>query len=1179
MGHVGGIGGAALPLLGASILLRAPLAKNWSLISSALESDYSTLLVIVPDRRSGERLVSDLRFYLGDTLPESKRLVYHFFSWEILPFEDLSPTIQDSAERLAALHQIQAGDGSIIVATADSFLQKIITPQQYLSLLNTLHAGSTYQREDLLRHFIRAGYHRSTLVEEYGDLAVRGSVIDFYPPASRYPVRLEFFDDQLESIRYFDPETQRSLRRNEQIDVLPVAELPFIGHGDENKNEAIKLLRARASHLNISHGAIEHLEEAIKNNSGTGLEKLQGLFNPQTATLCDYITEKTLVISYDEDQIRQNLEDYYSIVCEQAQKAEKDGRIFPEISSAYSNPEATWTELSSLTNLKLSSIKWLDNDENSSALAIKDQSELKTTLAAYRSNDKPLTPLIDLLRRSQDRHICTAIVVSQPQRSRRFSEILTGYGIKTTEFSGNFFVWLNSESSHRQSDKITLLSGIISAGIIDDENKFQLIYESDVFPELLPRRKGQISKNIRRLLGSLSQLNKGDYIVHADHGIGLYHGLVQIIVEGKLGDFLHLEYAEGAKLYLPVENIGKVEKYAGVEGKTPALTKLGSGAWTKTKAKVEKQVAELAGQLINLYAQREIVAGVPFGDLNDQDLQFADAFCFEETPDQAKAIEDVLSDMAKSKPMDRLVCGDVGYGKTEVGLRAAFKAINAGKQVAFLVPTTVLADQHFQTFKERFSGFPVNVGCVSRFFSKEDIKKTLADLARGAVDIIIGTHRLIQKDVFFSNLGLVIVDEEHRFGVAHKERLKQLRKEVDVLTLTATPIPRTLHMSLAGIRDLSVIETPPCDRQVIKTYLAPYEPNTVRQAILRELSRQGQVFYINNRVQNIAMICQEVRELVPEARVAFGHGQMNEAELNRVMHRFINKEIDVLVSTTIVESGLDIPNANTIIIRRAENFGLAELYQLRGRVGRSSRRAYAYLFVGNEKGLSPEARGRLEVLQSLDDLGIGFRLALQDMEIRGAGNLLGKDQSGQVGLVGFELYSKILKTVVKQIQSQTQKQEEDLPSIEPDIKIGFPAHIPVDYLPDVSERLLLYQRLVIISSRQEGMEILEEIEDRFGHPPEEVIILLELMIFRSILRRALVTVASYRNHQLSLTFHPQACFGREKLIDKVIKSQGAINLSPAMVLSIQLPALEVDSPIILYDYLDKFFKEIDIKYC
>ena len=765
---------------------------------------------------------------------------------------------------------------------------------------------------------------------------------------------------------------------------------------------------------------------------------------------------------------------------------------------------------------------------------IQPNTRLNTALQAERHRELPLRPLAVEIAENQSDGLPTAIVVGQESRIRRVKEILATYKIESEPFDGDFSAWLEAVHDRGKRRIIRILTGNLSSGLrcLDTDihpagapsGSFALIIDREIFPEISARRRSTAVKNVRRFLGSVSQLNENDFIVHADRGIGIYRGLKQMTIDGKIGDFLALEYAEQAKLFVPVENIGKIQKYVGSEGKQPALTKLGGNAWEKTKQKIKENVQEIAGQLISLYAARQVAGGLSFGPFDSDDQQFADTFAFEPTADQAKAISDVLSDMEQEKPMDRLVCGDVGYGKTEVALRAAFKAANQGKQVAILVPTTILADQHFQTFKERLAEFPLRVACVSRFNPSQQNRETIEKLAAGQIDIIVGTHRLLQKDVFFKDLGLLIIDEEHRFGVAHKEKLKRFRREIDVLTLTATPIPRTLHMSLLGIRDLSVIESPPTDRQVIRTYLAPFNRELVREAVMREIGRAGQVFYIHNRVQTIHGVADELKEIVPEARIAIGHGQMKESELETVMHKFINREVDVLVSTTIVESGLDIPNANTIIIRRADKFGLAELYQLRGRVGRSSRQAYAYLLISDEKKLGPDAKKRLDVLKSLDDLGMGFRLALQDMEIRGAGNLLGKDQTGEISNVGFDLYSRILKDAVRDLRARQGRADGApvRPYIDPEINIGFPAHIPAEYIPDVEERLILYRRMSELDSPDERIDIALEIEDRFGRMPDEVAALIELMALRALLRIAGVVSLTYRNQIAGFSFHPEA---------------------------------------------------------
>ncbi|MDR2338498.1 MAG: transcription-repair coupling factor [Deltaproteobacteria bacterium] len=1178
-------------------------------LSSLVCGGGSNLIVVTPERKIAEILVSNLNFYL------SSKQVAFFPDWEVLPFDTLSPPVENSIARLSTLYKLLHGESLLVVTTASALMQRIIAPAQLQVLTKKIQVGVEYDRKELLNLLERGGYHRTTLVEEPGDYAVRGAVIDLFSPVRTNPIRIEFFDDLLESIRVFDSESQRSLKTLASFEIVPVAELPFF----YATNEALAKLKIRASELEIPYSSLELIEAAIVENSFCpGFEHLQGLLNPETGTFFDYVKSEIQWCIYDELSVYSSLSVFEHLIEERADRALRAGRVFPQVSSAFNSAKEVVAKLKDKLQYSFETIDLSVPGESNSPLREDEQcfaltrevftsafSTLPPAAAVSRRpserevNEKPFLPVVTAIRSWQQQGYLVAFVTSQKQRNRKVVELLAGYDIPSQELEGvSFQDWFKLISEHQCSGQtsktVYILSGILSTGLIVPEYKFVLIYEADVFPDLIVRRK-TTGKSLRKFLGALTQLQDGDFIVHNDYGVACYHGLVEVLVDGNLGDFLQLEYADGAKLYLPVENIGKIQKYIGVEGRKPVLSKLGTNAWAKTKQKVKQQVIELAGQLINLYAQREIMSGIAYTALDEQDQAFADSFGFEETPDQAQAIEEVLKDMVSSKPMDRLVCGDVGYGKTEVGMRAAFKAVTCGKQVAILVPTTVLAEQHYKNFKERMEDFGIIVGVVSRFSTVQENKETLQKLAQGKIDIIIGTHRLIQKDVSFKNLGLLIIDEEHRFGVAHKEKLKQFRKEVDVLTLTATPIPRTLNMSLMGIRDLSVIETPPCDRQVIQTYISQYEDSTVREAILRELGRGGQVFYIHNRVQTIAGIAQEVAALVPEARVEFAHGQMQDGQLSKIMHRFLNKEIDVLVSTTIVESGIDIANANTIIIRKAESFGLAELYQLRGRVGRSSRRAYAYLFIGNMNSLGAEARQRLKVLQSLDDLGVGFRLALQDMEIRGAGNLLGKDQSGEVNAVGFDLYSKILKDAVREIQRRERQAEAGSVEsaakisevVDPELKIGFPIHIPADYIQDVSDRLLLYQRLVELENKQAGYDILEEIEDRFGTVPKEVESLIEIMIFRSLLKQTGIVSVMYKNNKLSFSFHPQAEFDRQKLVQKALEAgkvkqkadlgvAGTITISPAMVITLNLNEHAVETPIDLYNCLLKLLPELGV---
>jgi transcription-repair coupling factor (superfamily II helicase) len=1158
------------------------------------------LLVVVPNRVAGQILLQDLSFFAGlsgaDVQSDTGIEVLPFYAWEVLPFDALSPALQISTARFHALHSLMSECCCIVVATVDALMQRVVSPEQMRKSSFRIELSEQIGRDDIAERLKYSGYIRTAIVEGPGEFAVRGSVVDVFPVGALVPVRIETFRHCVESIRCFDLADQHSKRSVNQVTLIPAREIvmPVEAEGEAADasglgiDEMLNVLRQRASEQHIPLRDLDDLENAFRTDMlWPGIEHICPIFQSGYSQAWEYLPKSAEVVLCDSPEVLESAEKFEVLVAERANKADREGRIHPSLNEAFVSASEFGAWLDSKVQLSLEGMDFIDRkslaqpEEMSQGRSIVPLDDLRAKLLAARQGEKPFAPLAQAVTSWAGSGSAIAIVASQRQRVQRLAELLTAYEIQSETWEGSFSGWLESlVLSGASSSTVYLLQGQISQGFVSTDHKLSLVFERELFPDWSVRRRVARARNVRRFLGTLSQLQEGDLVVHIDHGVGRYCGLKEIEVNGKKGDFLHLEYAAESKLFLPVENIGKIQKFVGVEGRSPQLHRLGSKTWEQTRQKVKRNVAELAGKLINLYAQRQIADGFSFGRVDTLDDEFADTFSFEPTPDQHQAIAEVLGDMASAKPMDRLVCGDVGYGKTEVALRAAFKAVNAGRQVALLVPTTVLAEQHYAGFKERFEGFPITVGCVSRFFTTKENSATLSDLKAGKVDVIIGTHRLLQKDVLFKDLGLLIIDEEHRFGVASKEKLKEFRKNVDVLALTATPIPRTLHMSLLGIRDLSVIETPPCDRHVIRTYLAPYDKDTVREAILREINRAGQVFYVHNRVQNIMAVADEVAELVPEARFEVAHGQMKEAELSKVMHRFLNREIDVLVCTTIVESGLDIPNANTIIVRNAERFGLAQLYQLRGRVGRSSRRAYAYLMVGGMDRLGIEARKRLEVLQSLDDLGVGFRLALQDMEIRGAGNLLGKDQSGPVNLVGFDLYSQILKEAVQEIaqkdSSMAGVEEPLVPQVEPEIKIGFPAHIPPDYVPDVAERLLLYQKLVALENEAAGRAAIEDIEDRFGRPPEDVYILVELMVFRSLLRCAGIVSADYREPWLHIAFHPDVKIDVEHFMGCLAQSDGRLKLSPSMAVSLNLGNRVVESPNEFTQVLKALLKQLKV---
>lgn len=1153
------------------------LATQWF----AKERSASTMLIVVPTVEVAEQFEDAVRLFLGAE-EESEARVECLLPWDVLPFDVVSPSIEIVARRLAALSALRSPGRAVVITTPEALLRRVLPAETIAGAELSLSAERASSHAELVAALDALGYVRTTLVEDVGQFAVRGAVIDLFPPATRNPLRVEFFGDLVESLRFFDAGTQRTLSTISQYSILPVREL-ILGRSGEPLPRALTRLRERASLLGVPHRLVAALEEGIVQGVQLpGLEHLAPFFHPKLAAPLESLGDGIRIVLFDEPSTAAAADDFVQLLGERARRAQEEGRLFPPVDDAFVPLDSIERVVLREPHLALDRLTLVGTADSAieerSDIGVYSLDGLLAALRAARYREHPFSPLQkEILERSAAGY-SVAILVSHEAREARVVELLAGYSLRVLHYPGSLRSFLLAPEPNRPGS-VWLVRGDLVDGIRSLDPRVVLIPERAIFPELSVRRDPQPSRTVRRFLGSVTQLREDDFVVHVDHGIGIYRGLKQLAVDGKLGDFLHIEYAEEVKLFLPVDQMGKIQKYAGAEGKRPTLSRLGGKQWSQTKAKVKESVAELAGQLVTLLAERELSPGVPMGPIDASDQLFADSFPYEETPDQHRAIHDVLDDLGKSRPMDRLVCGDVGYGKTEVALRAAFKAAHAGKQVAVLVPTTILADQHYQTFAARFEHTGLRVGCVSRFQSTSENRATLEALAAGRVDVIIGTHRVLQRDVIFRDLGLVIIDEEHRFGVAHKERLKRLRKDVHVLTLTATPIPRTLHLSLVGIRDLSIIETPPVNRQVIRTYVAPYREELVREAILRELGRSGQVFYISNRVQNIAAVADEIRDLVPEAKVVYGHGQMKESELEVVMHQFVTGEANVLVSTTIVESGLDIPNANTIIIRNADMFGLAELYQLRGRVGRSSRRAYAYLLIPDPRTLGPDAKKRLEVLQSLDDLGIGFRLAIQDMEIRGAGNLLGKDQSGHIELVGFELYSRILRDAVEELRTRGGKIEGRgvlRPDVDPEIKIGFPAYIPPWYVPDVAERVLLYQRLIELCDAVEGELMFDEIRDRFGHAPEEVEVLIELMVFRGLLRRAGVVGALYREERLTLTFHPELLPDAERVLELVRTSDGQVRVSPKMALTVQVAQAGIRSPLDMMRVVEPLLEELGV---
>lgn len=1029
-------------------------------------------LIIVPHLRTAQILIEDILFFEKDL---QKNLIL-FPQWENLPYDEISPHPEIVRQRVKCLYSLLRGnDGIIIISPIKAIIQKVISPKELEESILYLRRGEEIDRNRLLNFLLEKGYQSVKIVEERGDFSIRGSIVDIYTPFYDYPLRLEFNGDLLESIRRFDPESQRSIPNS------------FI-------EEAIIL---------------------------TAKDISNDLSSNNLSNIFDFLNGNGVVFIDEEKWVKKEINDYSQMIQERYKKASmKKTSAFP--------PEILYlTEDKVLAYLKRFPIFHLTEDpivprECGRAFLFKFErnddirNELKASISmksGFNEQGSIFSLLLKRLKEWQKKDIRCYIVSHNINQAERLRDLLSSYNETSyLETSLSF-----KEALEKCPYTLNLLVGSLSSGFRYLEERWVLLTEEEIFGErrrISSERKISFSSLRGSQLLSSRELKDGDLVVHVDYGVGRYMGLKNLKIGGVSNDYLLVEYLGGDKLYVPVDRINLIQRYIGGDGSVPKLDKLGTTSWQRVKKRVNSAISEMVKEIIDLYAVRQAFEGYSFPPLDHFYKEFEATFEYEETPDQLKAIEDVMRDMGLPKPMDRLICGDVGFGKTEVAIRAAYRAVMAGKQVALLVPTTLLAQQHYQTFKERFKIYPVVIEVLNRFRTSSEQKDILKRLQEGKVDILIGTHRILQKDVVFRDLGLVIIDEEHRFGVSHKERLKQLRKLVDVITLTATPIPRTLQMALTGIRDLSLIQTPPENRLSIRTFIARYDDELIEEAIRREFERGGQVFFVQPRIQNIQSMANHLKHLIPEAHVAVAHGQMNGKELEEVMLKFINKKINLLVCTNIIGSGIDIPTANTILINHAEQFGLADLYQLRGRVGRGSEQAYAYLLVPGELSLSKDALKRLRAIQEFSELGSGFKLAMEDLEIRGAGNLLGKSQSGHISAVGFELYCQMMEKAIKEL-----KGEPIIEEITPEIHIGVSAFIPEYYIEEPIERLNIYRRLSICKSDDEVERIREELIDRFGPIPEEVNNLLEVIKIKIILTQLAIKRVEANASQWVLSFH------------------------------------------------------------
>ena len=1108
-------------------------APAW-LLGRLLHQVKRRFLIIAPDSESAEAFHRELLFYSGGAYE-----ILFFPPWDTAPFEEASPVAEITGQRLGTLFRLLDGKSRVVVTTLAAAAQKVLPRQVLGDNSHYLVVGEEVERDRLLAGLIRLGYQNVPLVEDRGTFAVRGGILDIFPAGLSSPVRIEFFGDEVETIRAFDPVTQRSLHELPELVLLPSREVIL---SEEVIEAFTPCLKPRCDELDIPPSRRrEYLEQLTNAAYPLGIEYLQPLLHPGLESLCDYVGPGAVTVLLDPvglDAAAERLEEEVATgesraSVRSALVCRRDELFLP---SCRPGDLAVGSRVLLIPDLELAA-----DVESTVRFRTEENRDLKVDVS--RDTEHALTPLVNRLSAWRDRGWRTLFVCHQQGQAERLMELFAHYPLAPVlterDFPGEYAAG---------GDRPTVLLGEISRGFRLEEERLIVIAEEELFGKRV-RRRGITEARKKQILSSLAEMKPGDFIVHVDHGIGYYRGLQHVDLGGGMaGDFLLLEYAGGDKLYLPVDRINLVQRYVGAEGAAdPKIDKLGGAAWEKTKGKARAAIEEMAEELLAIYAERQIREGFSFSPPDELYREFEAAFAFEETPDQLSAIEDVLADMQNSRPMDRLICGDVGYGKTEVAMRGAFKATMDGKQVAILVPTTVLAQQHLETFRERFKEYPVTVEMVSRFRTAAEQKEILAQVKKGVVDILIGTHRLLQSDVIFKDLGLLIVDEEQRFGVSHKEKLKKYRATVDLMTLTATPIPRTLYMSLMGIRDLSIIDTPPVDRLAIKTIVARSSDELIREAVLREIRRGGQVFFVHNRVQSIGAMAEYLRQLVPEANIGIGHGQMEEKALERVMCDFMHGKFNLLLCTTIIESGLDIPTANTLIVNNADMFGLSQLYQIRGRVGRSRQRAYAYLLIKGEGAITRDARERLKIMQDLTELGAGFRIATYDLELRGAGDLLGARQSGNIVAVGFELYTELLEEAIARMKGETVAAR-----VEPEIKLRIPAFIPEEYVGNANQRLVIYKRLSQATSEEEIAEMQTEMVDRFGSLPVAASYLVEVMKLRIHLTTLLVKEAEFDGRRLVLSFHEQTPVSPDAIIGLIRRQPKTYQFTPDFCLTVEL---------------------------
>jgi transcription-repair coupling factor (superfamily II helicase) len=1106
------------------------------------------LLVITPLAGEAESLVGELSFFMDQPseCDAADARIYHLPAWEARPFAHVSPPPDSQAAQLAALYALLRKPSPIVITCVEALMMRTIPRGTFGDSVIRIELAERLDLEAMIDALISMGYQRLPQTEEPGDFSVRGGIVDIFSPLHHNPIRLELEDDLVTSIRHFDPASQRSLGEVEEATVIRTRQVAPAPLRDKRLIERVAIRCAEIGMVRKEAGELtETLETGLL---FPGVELLTPYIHAEgLSTIFDYLPMTTVAWMIEPGRIGGEAERFAERVGDEASAAHGKPTFYPTPELLYLSPPELERALSNLIAVEAGSLITVAAPREGWAIPIEVKSQPSLKLGgAELSGTKgapsfePLANELNEVRRGQGRAVMVVEGANQVARLRRHLE---AFDIEVNTECKRF-----AETLDFPDYRPVIMEGEIAAGTVLQRDGLYIYSEEDLFGEPHARRR-RTRRPPKGSLFNLEELHPDELVVHIDHGIGRYRGLKHLKVADTEGDFLNLEYSGNDTMYVPVERINLVQRYVGGDNEEPKLDRLGGGSWDRVKKRTKQAVLAMASDLLDIYAAREVIEGHAFPHPGRDYEDFVSRFEFEETPDQQAAIDEVIRDMARAKPMDRLICGDAGFGKTEVALRAAFMSVMDGRQVALLVPTTVLAEQHWVNFTRRFKDYPIRIEMVSRFRTAKENRKVIDDLRRGVVDIVIGTHRLLQNDVEFPKLGLLIIDEEHRFGVTDKERIKRLRKLVEVLTMTATPIPRTLHMAMLGIRDLSIIQTPPPDRQAVRTFVAHFDDGLIRDVIVRELSRGGQVFFVHNRVENIDYMARHLQSLVPEAKVAIGHGQMKEHELEVVMRDFMENRINLLVCSAIIESGLDIPNANTMIINRADHFGLAQLYQLRGRVGRSKRRAYAYLLIPGEHIITRDAKRRIEALRELVEAesGTGFKLAMRDLEHRGAGNLLGKEQSGEIAAVGFELYTEMMEEAIRELRGEPPR-----PDFEPELKLGIPAYIPDSLVPDENERLVLYRRMARSQSSVDLDEIRNEMRDRFGPIPTLVENLLRAMNIRRQMKELLITMAMLKDGQLEIKFHPEAPVDTERLAAVAAANRNTMRLTPSFQVIVRL---------------------------